>query len=254
MDLSLPWHGARRLRRGAARAVDDHRARQRPAGDGRGRGARGEGGLVSAFCARCMREGRRDETAHAFSRRRSSRIARHRAGRAPTTRASLPGRALRLSARSRQPSGISHRVVVRHRVGRPTPPATRTASRSRSFAIARGVAEANPSAFAPRQLVFAHAALADPRRGRLLHDQRAARDGLRPRRRRRGVDASVDRRLVACARRRRVRRAHRRARVRVRPRASRRRSRCCCRATPDTRARGRRRRRRATTTASRSSL
>jgi len=40
------------------------------------------------------------------------------------------------------------------------------------------VAEANPSAFAPRQLVFAHAALADPRRGRLRHDQRAARAGF----------------------------------------------------------------------------
>ena len=41
-----------------------------------------------------------------------------------------------------------------------------------------GVAEANRSAFAPRQLVFAHAALADPRRGRLRHDQRAARAGF----------------------------------------------------------------------------
>jgi len=41
-----------------------------------------------------------------------------------------------------------------------------------------GVAETNPSAFAPRQLVFAHAAFADPRRGRLLHDQRAAREGF----------------------------------------------------------------------------
>jgi len=41
-----------------------------------------------------------------------------------------------------------------------------------------GVAEESPSAFAPRQLVFAHAALADPRRGRLLHDQRAARAGF----------------------------------------------------------------------------
>lgn len=37
------------------------------------------------------------------------------------------------------------------------------------------VAEANPSAFAPRQLIFAHAAIADPRYGRLRHDQRAAR-------------------------------------------------------------------------------
>lgn len=41
-----------------------------------------------------------------------------------------------------------------------------------------GVAEAGASAFAPRQLVFAHAALADPRRGRLRHDQRAARAGF----------------------------------------------------------------------------
>jgi len=37
---------------------------------------------------------------------------------------------------------------------------------------------ANPSAFNPRQVLFAHAALADPARGRLLHDQRAARAGL----------------------------------------------------------------------------
>ena len=36
----------------------------------------------------------------------------------------------------------------------------------------------NPSRFNPRQLLLAHAALSDPRRGRLLHDQRAARDGL----------------------------------------------------------------------------
>jgi predicted secreted hydrolase len=41
-----------------------------------------------------------------------------------------------------------------------------------------GIAEANPSAFAPRELVFAHAALADPQHGRLRHDQRAARAGL----------------------------------------------------------------------------
>jgi predicted secreted hydrolase len=40
------------------------------------------------------------------------------------------------------------------------------------------VAEANPSAFAPRELVLAHAALADPRHGRLRHDQRAARAGF----------------------------------------------------------------------------
>jgi predicted secreted hydrolase len=40
------------------------------------------------------------------------------------------------------------------------------------------VAEDNPSRFAPRQLLFAHAALADAKNGRLLHDQRAARAGF----------------------------------------------------------------------------
>lgn len=36
----------------------------------------------------------------------------------------------------------------------------------------------NPSAFNPRQILFAHAALSDPRRGHLVHDERAARAGL----------------------------------------------------------------------------
>jgi predicted secreted hydrolase len=38
--------------------------------------------------------------------------------------------------------------------------------------------EANPSAFTPRQIVIAHAAVSDRRRGRLLHDQRVARDAF----------------------------------------------------------------------------
>ena len=37
---------------------------------------------------------------------------------------------------------------------------------------------ANPSAFAPRQVVFAHAALSDPATGKLIHDQRTARAGF----------------------------------------------------------------------------
>jgi predicted secreted hydrolase len=37
---------------------------------------------------------------------------------------------------------------------------------------------ANPSKFAPRQLIIAHAALSDPRNGKLLHDQKAAREGF----------------------------------------------------------------------------
>jgi len=36
----------------------------------------------------------------------------------------------------------------------------------------------NPSAFNPRQILFAHAAISDPKRGRLVHDQRAARAGF----------------------------------------------------------------------------
>jgi predicted secreted hydrolase len=37
---------------------------------------------------------------------------------------------------------------------------------------------ANPSNFTPRQVILAHAALADPRHGRLRHDERAARTAL----------------------------------------------------------------------------
>jgi predicted secreted hydrolase len=36
----------------------------------------------------------------------------------------------------------------------------------------------NPSAFNPRQVLFAHAAISDPKRGRLLHDERASRAGF----------------------------------------------------------------------------
>lgn len=38
--------------------------------------------------------------------------------------------------------------------------------------------DANPSRFAPRQVMFAHAALSDPRLGRLFHAERAARAGF----------------------------------------------------------------------------
>ena len=46
----------------------------------------------------------------------------------------------------------------------------------RSRAAAQG--KQNPSRFAPRQLLFAHAALSDPSAGHLLHAQRAARVGF----------------------------------------------------------------------------
>ena len=41
-----------------------------------------------------------------------------------------------------------------------------------------GVAESSTSRFAPKQLLFAHAAIADPKRQRLRIDQRAAREGF----------------------------------------------------------------------------
>jgi predicted secreted hydrolase len=48
-----------------------------------------------------------------------------------------------------------------------------------TFFRARNEASAlNPSAFNPRQLLLAHAAVSDPMRGRLMHDERAARAGL----------------------------------------------------------------------------
>jgi len=46
------------------------------------------------------------------------------------------------------------------------------------FRVRTGLGEGNPSAFAPRQLLIAHAALADPRHGRLRHDERSARPGF----------------------------------------------------------------------------
>ena len=38
--------------------------------------------------------------------------------------------------------------------------------------------QGDPSAFAPKQIIFAHAALSDPAIGRLVHDERAARQGF----------------------------------------------------------------------------
>jgi predicted secreted hydrolase len=46
------------------------------------------------------------------------------------------------------------------------------------FRVRSGLGEANPSAFAPRQLILAHAALADPDLGRLRHTERSARVGF----------------------------------------------------------------------------
>lgn len=46
------------------------------------------------------------------------------------------------------------------------------------FRRATGHDAANPSAFAPKQLVIGHAALSDPALGKLAHDQRTVREGF----------------------------------------------------------------------------
>jgi predicted secreted hydrolase len=46
------------------------------------------------------------------------------------------------------------------------------------FRTRTGLGEDNPSRFAPRQVLFAHVALSDPKVGRLLHGQRIARQGF----------------------------------------------------------------------------
>lgn len=46
------------------------------------------------------------------------------------------------------------------------------------FRVRPRPADANPSRFAARQILFAHAALADPGTGHLLHDERVARAGF----------------------------------------------------------------------------
>lgn len=46
------------------------------------------------------------------------------------------------------------------------------------FRARPGLDEDNPSRFAPKQLLFAHVAVSDPKRGRLLRDEKAARAGF----------------------------------------------------------------------------
>ena len=46
------------------------------------------------------------------------------------------------------------------------------------FRAATGQGADNPSKFAARDLILAHAALSDPAQGKLLHDQRSAREGF----------------------------------------------------------------------------
>ena len=78
----------------------------------------------------------------------------------------------------RQPPAVSHRVVVRHGLAEHRRTASRWAFKSRSFARKPDIDANNPSAFTPHQLLIAHCALSDPKRGRLWQDQRIRRAGL----------------------------------------------------------------------------
>ena len=90
----------------------------------------------------------------------------------------VPGVELAVPARRRRASRLSHRMVVRDGLAAGRGGQRRSGSRSRSFACGPGIAEPNPSRFAPTQVLFGHAAIADPRYGRLRHAERSARAGF----------------------------------------------------------------------------
>jgi len=46
------------------------------------------------------------------------------------------------------------------------------------FRVRPGFAESNPSSFAPKQILFGHAAIAEPAHGKLRHAERSARAGF----------------------------------------------------------------------------
>ncbi len=84
----------------------------------------------------------------------------------------------------RQPSAISHRVVVCHGLAHHR--ARRVAGLSDHVLShqARISTDDNPSAFTPHQLLIAHCAISDPKRGRTMagpaHSPRRHWDSLRP--------------------------------------------------------------------------
>ncbi len=85
----------------------------------------------------------------------------------------LPGRKLEFPRDFGAHPG--HRIEWWYVTGQLQSPAGPLGFQVTFFRVRNPAAEANPSRFSPRQLVFAHAALADPARGSLLHDQRSAR-------------------------------------------------------------------------------
>ena len=71
------------------------------------------------------------------------------------------------------------------------------------FRVRTGIGEDNPSAFAPTQVLFAHAALADPTHGKLRHCAAAARAGFDLAYARKGQRRRANSTIGLCARHRR---------------------------------------------------
>ena len=194
MELSLPWAGARRRSALLLLALSMATAL------GSGTHAMGDD-VVRA------REGRlvSDASGAGFAMKRRRFLCWRRSRRRGALRSEVDyprassRRRARVSARSRQPSRRFAPSGGTSPAGSRTPRAAISASRSRSFAIVRASPRRIAARFAPRQLLFAHAALADPRHGRLRHDQRAARAGFGLAEAARRTTRGVHRRLVACA-------------------------------------------------------
>jgi predicted secreted hydrolase len=87
-----------------------------------------------------------------------------------------PGRALAFPADHGAHPG--HRIEWWYVTGQLGEGSARIGFQVTFFRLRNAGAEGSASRFAPTQLLMAHAAIADPARGMLLHDQRAAREGF----------------------------------------------------------------------------
>ena len=88
----------------------------------------------------------------------------------------VPGRTLKLPEDAGSHPG--HRIEWWYVTGHLDSPRGPLGFQVTFFRVRNPAAEGRESRFAPAQLLFAHAALADPSLGRLLHDQRSARAGF----------------------------------------------------------------------------
>ncbi|QJR15318.1 lipocalin-like domain-containing protein [Usitatibacter palustris] len=88
----------------------------------------------------------------------------------------VPGRAITLAADGGAHPG--HRIEWWYVTGQVESPRGPLGFQVTFFRVRNPAAETSPSRFAPAQLLFAHAAVAEPAHGKLRHDQRTARTGF----------------------------------------------------------------------------